>query len=146
MKKLWSRLDRWDRFLVIALGFGIIAFAALGVPAWISFVAQDNATTCYDARYWTCVRYQMAVRDALESGAGEEEIDYEQLLRDVVSENFQYTLKEDLTSEDLCRQKGSCIFVIDEGTHGLTIVCSEEGHLLCDDADLTGEDLDKVTW
>ena len=146
MRKIWSSWGRWDRFLAAALFVGIVVFAVFGVPRWISFVREDNAETCYDARYWTCVRYQMAVRDALEDGADEGEPDYEQLLRDAVSANFSYTLEEDLTSDNLCRQGGTCTFSIDAKTHSLTIVCDEEGHASCDDAELTWEDLDKVTW
>lgn len=144
--RFWRNWSRGDRFVAATGCIAVVIAVVFGVPQWISFVREDNAVTCYDARYWTCVRYQMAVRDELASGVGEETLDFEQILREAAAENFSYTLEEDLTSGDLCRQGGTCTFLIDDVTHGLTIVCDEEGHASCGDSELTEEDLDKVTW
>ena len=131
--------------LVIAAAVLLVLFAIV-YPRYRSFVDEDNAQTCYDARYWTGVRYQQAVRAALEESDGEEEPDYEALLREAAETYFTYELDENLTSGDLCRAGGSCTFVIDEETHSLSITCDHEGHEDFDDSVLTEELLDYVTW
>lgn len=146
MNPSWRRQKRkkiisW--IIVIALIFVLVVLIA---PWWSEFVENDYAETCYDARYWTGIRYQKALLDEADQLEEGEELDYEQILRDVVAENFSYTLDENLISEDLCRGGGVCTFVIDEETHGLSTSCSIESHIWYDDSDVTEEQLDKVTW
>lgn len=142
----WKNWNKRRKITTVICAAVLILLIILIYPRYRHFVDEDNKTTCYDARYWTGVRYQMAIRSALEDGAQEEDLDYEQLLRDAISANFSYSLGEDLVSDDLCRGGGVCTFTIDPDTHSLSIVCDRDGHEAYDDTEITDEYLDTVTW
>ena len=142
----WKKWSRQKTIAVLAAAAALVILIAAVCPAWRHFVDEDNAATCYDARYWVGVRYRMAIRSALEEGAEEAELDYEELLREAVEDNFTFDLAEDLTSDNLCRGGGTCTFTIDEETHSLSIDCDREGHVHADDLDVTEELMDSVTW
>ena len=142
----WSNWSKRRKAILLIAAAVLLALIAIIYPEYRSFVDEDNAETCYDARYWTGVRYLQAVRAALEEGTAEEDLDYEELLRGAVEAYFTYELDEDLISDDLCRGGGTCTFVIDEESHSLSIECDHAGHEAFDDSVLTEEFLDYVTW
>ena len=128
-----------------ALVFGAVLAAGLAlvlIPRYSAYIRNYNAETCFQARYWVGLRYHLAIREELEAGADEDEIDYEQLLRDVVEANFTFELDENLESDDLCRGGGHCWFSINESTHCLAIYCDEGTHLWYNDEGATDEALD----
>lgn len=112
-------------------------------PKYDAFVAEDNRETCAQAMFLTAAWYHFAIREEMELGAKEQDIDYEDLLRQVLDVHCALTLKDDLSSDDFCRAGGHVQISIDPETHRISLSCDHEGHIaLYDDSWMTDEALD----
>ena len=126
----------------------VLAAAALAVsvlvlkPRYDRFVTEDYRETCYDAMYWIGIWYHAAIREEKAAGKSEKDIDYENLLRQVIAAHSVITVNDKLESEDFCRAGGHVQMTLDADTHRLSISCDEPGHQNYSDEMITEEFMD----
>lgn len=113
-------------------------------PKYDAFVEQDYRETCYDGRYWIGIWYHMAIREELEAGKRESEIDYEKLLKDVVAVHYPAATNDNLELNDFCRAGGHIQMRVDPDTHRLSMSCDIPSHPDYSDEMITEEFLDSL--
>lgn len=111
-------------------------------PRYDRFVAEDYRETCYDAMYWIGIWYHAAIREEKAAGRSEKDMDYEDLLRQVIAAHYVINVDDQLKSENFCRAGGHVQMSLAADTHRLSIACDEPGHQDYSDEMITEDFLD----
>ncbi len=97
-------------------------------PRYDAFVQADYQKSCYDAMDMIAIWYHYAIRESIEAGQSPEEIDYEDLLRRVISAHYAMTVNDHWESDDFCRAGGHVRIFLDPVTHAVSMSCDYPGH------------------
>lgn len=127
--------------VVIVTAALVLSFLVLK-PRYDRFVTEDYQETCYDAMYWIGIWYHAAIREEKAAGKSEKDIDYENLLRQVIAAHYIIDVDDRLESEDFCRAGGHVQMKLDADTHRLSISCDKPGHQSYSDEMITEDFLD----
>lgn len=106
-------------------------------PRYDDFVRADYQESCYKAMDMIAIWYHCAIRESVEAGQTPEEIDYEDLLRRVISVHYAMTVNDHWESDNFCRAGGHVRICLDPVTHAVSMSCDYPGH----DAQYTDEHL-----
>lgn len=105
----------------------VVSIVALK-PRYDAFVQADYQKSCYDAMDMIAIWYHYAIRESIEAGQSPEEIDYEDLLRRVISAHYAMTVNDHWESDDFCRAGGHVRIFLDPVTHAVSMSCDYPGH------------------
>lgn len=97
-------------------------------PKYDAFVQADYQESCFQAMDMIAIWYHYAIRESMEAGKKPEEIDYEDLLRRVISVHYAMTVNDHLESDDFCRAGGHVRIFLDPVTHAASMSCDYPGH------------------
>lgn len=126
---------KWICAAIISLM--LVVSVAVLKPRYDAFVQADYQKSCYDAMDMIAIWYHYAIRESIEAGQSPEEIDYEDLLRRVISAHYAMTVNDNWESDDFCRAGGHVRIFLDPVTHAVSMSCDYPGH----DAHYTDEHL-----
>ena len=139
---LKNKMFRWRKIILAAAA--AIVLVLLLKPKYDRYIYLENAETCFDAMYWTGIWYHEALREAETAGIAEDRIDYEKVLREVVSSHYSVELDEDLSTDRLCRGGGHVQMILNPDTHRLEITCDADGHIWYNDEAVDDDFLDRL--
>ncbi len=127
----------------LVIGLAVLA-AVCGKPRYDAFIQKENRETCEGARYIISAWYYAALQEEAEAGVTAERLDYDAILREVITVHFPSAdPSDDLSLEHFCRAGGHIQFVIDAQTHELSSFCSIAEHADYEKGDLTDQMLDE---
>ena len=130
-KKTGSRISaRISRRWRIRMAVVLVLAAMIPVlyPAYKSYCYEDRKESCYGAREYVGITYQLLVEKELTAGIKAEDIDYTKLVKEAFVKAYDTSVEEDLTVRDLCQEGGIIQVRIDPESHLLTISCTADGH------------------